>query len=133
MDVQTVTAANPVNLSVMMLSFGVFLFIYILTCFSIQTIANRTHKRYQLLSWFPVLQFYVLVRSANLVWWFFFLLFIPYLNIVAMAWLFICLAERLGRKGWVGLLVLVPLINFLLLPYLAFTNYGRKGANFIYR
>lgn len=32
------------------------------------------------------------------------------------------IAETLGKPGWIGLLMLVPVVNLLVPPYLAFTK-----------
>lgn len=97
----------------------VFLAVYLWVCFSIRKIAKKTHNTHLWMSWFPVLQMVPLIKTAGKPTWWIVLLIVPYVNIVALPWLFICLAEKLGRSKWTGLLILVPFVNMFLIQWFA--------------
>lgn len=47
-------------------------------------------------------------------------LFIPIVNLVAVAIIFIQIADQLGKPNWTGLLILVPFIHIAYVGYLAY-------------
>lgn len=88
------------------------------------------------MSWIPILQVHPMVLSAGLtgVWTLalfgaFVLTLIPFVGIaislgilVFMVWIWMSISERLGMNKWLGLLVIVPLAQFIYPAYLAFKS-----------
>jgi hypothetical protein len=97
--------------------FLLFIAYYIWICVSISKIAKNTHNELVWMSWIPILQMVPLIKASEKPTWWILLFLIPYVNLVAIPWMFICLAEKVGRPGWTGLLVLVPFANLFVIPY----------------
>jgi hypothetical protein len=78
------------------------------------------------LAWIPVLQVWTFFQSAgkSLLW--ILLFFIPFVNVIVAVYLWMCIAENLGKNKWLGLLTLVPIANLLLPAVLAFSK--NEGA-----
>jgi hypothetical protein len=74
-------------------------------------------------AWVPVVHYYwpVVGAAAKPAWWIV-LLFIPVANFFIGIYLWICISENLGRNRWMGLLMLVPLVNLVYLGMLAFSK-----------
>ena len=73
-------------------------------------------------AWVPILQVWPLLSSAGKPCWWVLLLFIPLLNVFIGVYLWICITENLGRNKWLGLLMLLPVFNFVWMGILAFSK-----------
>jgi hypothetical protein len=62
------------------------------------------------------------VGSAGKPWWWILLLFIPLAGAIVAIYLWICISENLGHNKWLGLLMILPMINLLFMAYLAFSK-----------
>lgn len=113
--------ANTVTLDpgIAIIIFLIAIAYYIWMCVCIKKIAIKTHNTHVWMSWVPILQWVPLIKSAQKPAWWIVLLLVPYVNLVALPWLLICLAEKIGRPKWTGLLIYVPLVNIFLIPYFA--------------
>lgn len=72
------------------------------------------------LIWIPILQLVPQLAAAKLPGWMVILFLIPFVNVIALVFLFWKLCLALGKPGSVSLLMLVPGINAVLPIYLAF-------------
>ena len=61
---------------------------------------------------------------ADLEMWFLIVWCVPYLNIVFLAWIWYRIAENTNKPGWLGLLMVIPVVNLLVMYYLAFVDTG---------
>jgi hypothetical protein len=98
---------------------AVFYFYY---CLCSYLIAKKLDVPAAWLAWIPILQIWTFIRSSGKPFWWVLLLFIPFLNIIIIAYLWICIVENLGKNKWLGLLMLVPIINMVYLGVLAFSS-----------
>ena len=70
------------------------------------------------LSWIPIVQVVPFLRAGEKpLWWIFILVLVIPVILVFMA-----IAKRLGKPSWVGILIIVPIMNVFVPAYLAFTD-----------
>lgn len=91
------------------------------------TIAQRTNTSHSWMSWFPILNVFLMcnIGRKSLLWGF--LMFIPCLTPIAMLVLAAGMARQRGVTGWSALLAVLPVLNLLWLMYLAYGPGSRFG------
>jgi len=99
------------------------LYVYFSLCMFL--IARRLNVPAAWTAWVPILQVWPLLASAGKPCWWVLLLFIPFVNIIISTYLWMCIAENLGRNKWLGVLILVPVVQLVLPGVLAFS--GKDG------
>ncbi len=72
--------------------------------------------------WLPVFQIFPLLRAAGMSPLWFLAYFVPVLNVLAQVMWSLKIADARGKNALVGIMLLVPLLNFLVFLYLAFSN-----------
>jgi len=89
---------------------------------------NITHPW---MAWVPVLQGVALVKIAGKPWWWFFYFFaviVPGIGGLAvlalMVYLWMEVAKKTGHPTWLGILMIVPLANIVMMYYVAFAKAG---------
>lgn len=124
MDVGTIQDANMAALSGTMslvsLLISVVVYVYIAYCF--YALANKTNTPNAWWGWVPILNLFLFVAIAQKPWWWVLLLLIPIVDIVLMVIIWMKIAERRGHPSWLGILMIVPIANFIIPGYLAFTK-----------
>jgi hypothetical protein len=101
---------------------GIFLFIHLFFCFCAKLIVEKTGQPAGFLIWLPVLQMFPLLRAANMPAWWFLLMLLPFLNIIAcIMWCF-KIVEARGKSVVWAIFLLLPFTNFLAFLYLAFSS-----------
>jgi hypothetical protein len=91
-------------------------------------ICRKTGNEPGLLVWLPLLQVFPLLRAAGMSGWWFFVVIIPVLNLVALIpWCFNIVKARAKSMWWVVCLIL-PVTNLLAFLYLAFSSAPSSGA-----
>jgi hypothetical protein len=106
----------------------VYLVIYIFTAICLLRIAKKTAQGPNWWAWVPIANCFLMCKIAGLpYWWLFGLLFsfIPILNLLVIAlfvyvWYKIALA--LNKPGWIGILTIIPIVNLVVMGYLAFSE-----------
>jgi hypothetical protein len=73
-------------------------------------------------AWIPVLQVFFMLKIAQLSYWWFIGLLIPFLNIAVGVYVWIRIAARRAKPWWVGVLMVVPGVDLAVLAYLAFSK-----------
>jgi hypothetical protein len=103
--------SSPLFLVAMYLYFSLCLF----------SIAQKIGHRYAWWAFIPILNLYQTVELAGKAWYWFIFMFIPFVNIVAFAWIWADIAKARTREPhWLwGILMLVPIVSFFVLLYLA--------------
>jgi hypothetical protein len=126
--------------------------IYLFLCYCCWQICRKTSNRAGLLVWLPGFQMIPLLRAAGMSPWLFLLLFLPSLNlgawivwsspimigatiislvvnlIVWIIWCFrICRVRQ--KSALLGVMMLLPVTNFLAFVYLALSGYGPEAEN----
>ncbi len=105
---------------------------YVYFAFALQAIARKTSTSRSWMAWVPIASVYLMVKIAKAPWWSFFLFLLLvwvsyyYIGTVAgvllTAWWGYKIAEIRGRPGWFGLLLAVPLLNFIVIGVLAWSD-----------
>lgn len=114
------------------MEFTVALAIYAYTAYTLQVIAKKTSTPRTWRAWVPLLNIFLLVKVAEKSYWWVLWNLIPIVNWVITAILWMRVAVRLGKPKWLGLLMLVPIANFIVMGYLAFASKyqdQKVGAN----
>jgi hypothetical protein len=106
-------------MSVILIVSAVFYFYSSLCLF---LIAKKLDVPAAWLAWIPIIQVWTFFQSAgkSLLW--ILLFFIPFVNLIVAVYLWMCIAENLGKNKWLGLLTLVPIANLILPAVLAFSK-----------
>lgn len=113
------TGGNPIA---MYLVLGILaaLHIFVSTCFWL--ICRKTHSAPGPLVWVPVLQLIPLLRAANMPRVWFFVYFIPVLNILAQIVWSVKICKTRGKSPFVAFLLILPPTTFFAFLYLAFSR-----------
>lgn len=119
------------------------LFVSLLSCYALQTVADKLEQPYSWMAWVPLLQTYPLVKAGDQSFPHFvglMLAIIPVglvaalagpfgavLMLLYLAWILVFFvrllwhtAEARGVSGWIGILVMIPLVGPLFYLYIAF-------------
>lgn len=114
---------------IVFLVFLVVAAIYVYTAVVLMVIAKKTKTEYPWLAWIPVANFYLMTKIAGMPWWTMLLLllgFIPILGgLVIMAVTTVWwwkIAEARGKPGWYALLMLIPLVGFVIMGVIAWSD-----------
>lgn len=84
-------------------------------------------------AWVPLVNLWTVVTAAGKPWWWILLLiFVPIIpfigaiiSAVLIVYIWMCITENLGRNKWLGLLMIVPIANFVWPAVLAFSGTQR--------
>src|SRR5215470_7902667 len=95
---------------------GMALYSYL--ALSVQIIARRTETPNDYFAWIPIANLFLLLAIAKKPLWWFFLLLIPFVNVVVGIIVWMRISENLGKPSWWGLLTLIPLVGFIVPGYL---------------
>jgi len=113
-------------MSVILIVSAVF---YLYSSLCLFLIAKKLDVPAAWLAWIPILQVWTFFQSAgkSLLW--ILLFFIPFVNLIVAVYLWMCIAENLGKNKWLGLLTLLPIANFILPAVLAFSKKEGMSAS----
>jgi len=108
----------------------ILLAVYIYSALALQTIAKKTKTSRPWLAWIPIANVYLMVAIAKVPWWTFLIFlaasFIPFVGWVGtfglMGWWWWRIAEEREKYGWLGLLMLIPLLNFIVIGIIAWSE-----------
>ena len=111
---------------------GILLYVYF--ALAIQTIAQKVKtKEPAWLAWIPIVNLYLIVRIAGWPGWYllgFFLGVIPFvgwiLGIAFNIWAWWRVADARKFPGWMGILMLIPLVNLVTIGILAWGNPSKR-------
>jgi hypothetical protein len=99
-----------------------FSIIYLFPAYCIYVIAKKFEVYDPWRAWIPIINLVVLCEIAVRPAWYVLLLFVPLVNLFIWASLWMDISGGLGRSRSLGILVAVPLVNFVVLGYLAFST-----------
>lgn len=108
--------------------FGIIAYVY--TAFALMTIANKTGTPNAWLAWIPFANLYLMTQIAQVPWWtlivFIVGAMIPFLNFVVIIglsiWWWWKIAEARGKPGWWSILMMVPIVNFVMMGLIAWSD-----------
>jgi len=127
-----------------LVALAIALAIYLFFCLCMYKIATRLKVPAAWTAWIPLLNLWAFVGSAGKPWPWILIFFAPivgtalaFINpmiggilstvtslavLVVVIYLWMCIVENLGRNKWLGLLMLLPIINIVFLAILAFSK-----------
>ena len=126
--VASTPAVSPVNLVAALAAgfLSVFLFVivavYIYFSLCLYLIAKKLDLPTAWTAWIPIVQIAAFLGSAGKPLWWILLFFIPLVNIGVSVYLWMCIAENLGKNKMLGVLTIVPIVNFIIMGVLAFSK-----------
>ena len=94
--------------------------VYIVLCYMLKRIVEKTGIEPGFLIWVPVFNIIRLLQASGSSGWLCLLYLIPGINLVVglIMWVKICQAMR--KSEWWVLLMVIPIVNIFFIPYLAF-------------
>lgn len=109
-------------------------YIYVSLC--LYLIAKKTAIPHPWMAWIPLVNLWTFVAAAGREWWWLAIIaalsalslisvvgiIFGLLNLAAIIYLWICITENVGKNKWLGLLMLVPIVNLIFLAILAFSK-----------
>lgn len=103
--------------------FLVSIAVYVYYAYSLMTIAHKTGTESAWMAWIPILNVLLMCKVADKPWWWLLvIMFIPFVNLVLTILLWMRIAEARSFPSWWGILMLVPVVNFIVPGYLAFAE-----------
>ena len=99
---------------------GIAGYLYLSVC--IYFMAKKTGEENAWFAFVPILDIILLLSIADMPLWWLLLCFIPFVNIVAAAMIWMAVSRAMGKPSWLGLLIFVPIVNLALFGYLAFSS-----------
>lgn len=103
---------------------------YIFMSLALVKIANYMNIKDAWYAWVPILNFVLLCRMAEISAWSVLLIIVPGVNaiymLVLMALAFMKASEKRGLDKLMGLLVLVPIVQYFFMGYLAWGKFDKK-------
>jgi len=102
------------------LSISVIAYIWGVACFY-KLACKTNNEEIAYMALIPILNIYLLVKIADFSAIYLLLFFIPIVNIIFYVFIFMRISAFIYKSAWLGILMIVPLLNFLVLTYLAFS------------
>lgn len=96
--------------------------IYLFFCYCCMLICKRTGNQPGVLIWIPILQMFPLLKAAGMPAWWFLMLLLPVLNVVASLVWCLKIAQACGKSSVVGVLLFLPVTGIFAFFYLAFSG-----------
>lgn len=100
----------------------VFLAMYAFVAFCFMKIAEKTGTENGWWAWIPILNVVLLLKIAGRPMWWIMLFFVPLVSIVIALVVFADICKACDKSPWLTLGMLIPLVNFGVLGYLAFSD-----------
>jgi uncharacterized membrane protein YhaH (DUF805 family) len=113
----------------LIVTLAIVLVVYVYYAYSLMTIADKTSTGGGWMAWVPILNIYLMCKVAGKpAWWLLVIMFIPIVNLVMIVILWMRIAEARGFPSWWGVLMIVPVINFIVPGYLAFAEHAEMPS-----
>ncbi len=103
--------------------------VYVYMAIALQTMAKKTNTKNSWLAWIPIANVYLMTQIAGISGWYtltVLLLIIPLVGYIAMLgvmiWFWWKIAEAVKKPGWLGILIIIPFVNLVVIGYLAFSK-----------
>lgn len=83
-------------------------------------IAYKSRHPLSWLAFVPLANAWLLCDMADKPLWWLVLLFVPWVDIVVYALIWMAIAENTNKEPWLGILMVIPLVNVAVACYMAF-------------
>ena len=114
---------GPWDMAVFGSFFWVWLIPYVWFAVCLMVLADKTGTPNSWFAWIPILDIYLLCKIAgHSGWWTLVIMFVPLLNIVMTIWFWVDIAQRRNQPGWLGILMIIPIVNLIIPGILAFSG-----------
>lgn len=97
-----------------------YLLNYVLISVCLFIIAHKSGHPWKWLALVPVVNLWLMCDMADVPLYYIFLFLLPYGNLILTAWLWMRISEYTNKPQWLGLLMIVPLVNVAVALYMAF-------------
>jgi Family of unknown function (DUF5684) len=99
-------------------TFGICYYLYV--CYCLREIARKQAFKRDWLAWVPLANLYVASRliGHGIGWTILYL--VPIVDIVFLILLIVKMARLMGRSGWLGVLILIPIVDLFVAWEIAF-------------
>ena len=104
--------------------------LYFYFAFAQFKIAQKTNHPAPWWAFIPILNVFQEIQMARKPWFWFLLFFIPVVNIVCWAIVWINISKNVGQSPIWGVLTLIPVINFASIGVMAFSNSSHSDSPF---
>lgn len=98
----------------------VIAYIYFALC--LYFIAKKTQTKNEWLAWVPIAQLFMMCDIGKIRFWWLLLLLVPPVNIFMVFFIWYKVIKARGKPGWLVALLVVPLVNYAVMGYLAFSK-----------
>lgn len=105
-----------------------WLVFYLIEFIPVFIIARRCGHENAWLAFVPIANLWLMCDMAEMEPWFLIALLVPGVNIVLMAVIWWKIAENTNKPGWIGLLMVIPVVNLFVGYYIAFADSGNLIA-----
>jgi len=96
--------------------------IYVFCSLCLQLIAKKTGTEPAWLAWIPVANLFLSCKIGGLSYLWLLAFLVPFVNVLVSIYIWYRISEARGKSGWLALLMLVPVANFVFMGYLAFSR-----------
>jgi hypothetical protein len=93
---------------------------YLIFAYPLYVMGTKTESTHAWFAFVPILNLVLMLEIAGKDLWWIILLLIPCINIIVLVLVWMGIAEAMDRPGWIGVLMIVPVVNWLVPFYLAF-------------
>lgn len=123
-------AASLSSLSALLFASTAFmiggLVVYIYMALALMTIAKKTNTPNGWLAWIPIANIYLMTQIAQVPAWTMLIIFVGFVPVIGslavlavMLWWWWKIAERRNQPGWLGILLIVPVVDLIIPGLLA--------------
>ena len=101
---------------------------YIIETLPIFVIARKCEDANAWMAFVPVANLWLLCNMADFEAGFLLVWLVPYVNILFLGIIWWRIAENTNKSGWIGLLMVIPVVNLFVGYYIAFVDTGELVA-----
>lgn len=98
----------------------IILALYAFTAICFMKIAEKTNTENGWWAWIPILNILLMLAIARKPMWWILLMLIPLVNFVIIILVFVGICQARGKSGLLTIGMLIPIVNLIVLGYLAF-------------
>lgn len=110
------------SLTVIGIAAFIIIIIYVYLSLCLYLIAKKAGVKNAWLGWVPVANVFLMCAISKISYWWLLALFVPFLNILVMLYIWYKITMSLGKPGWLAILLIVPVVHYIVMGYLAFSK-----------
>ena len=104
------------------MGFLLFIAVYAYYAYTLQVIAKKTKTKDSWWAWVPIANVFLMLRIAKKPAWWILLFLVPLLNLIIVVVVWGKIAETRNKPGWLGILMIFPMVSLIPPGLLAFTD-----------